>query len=233
MQDLIDWAVGPAFRFAAAVFVLGLLRHVGLTLLAVRVARRRAGDRSLPMASIRRATWSWLFPARRLSHHPGFTLASVVFHIGVILTPLFLAGHVLLIERAIGLSWPVLPAMVADILTIVALAGIAVLAGVRLFARTPAKLSRSGDIVLLFVVGLPLLSGFLVMHPGLHPIPFAPLFLVHVLSANLLLAAAPFTKLVHLALLPATQLVSEVGWKFPADGGERVATALGKENQPI
>ena len=29
------------------------------------------------------------------------------------------------------------------------------------------------------------------------------------------------------------QLVSEAGWHFPADAGEKVAEALGKENQPV
>ena len=49
----------------------------------------------------------------------------------------------------------------------------------------------------------------------------------------LALLVAPFTKLVHIALMPATQYVSEVGWHFVPDAGEKVAKALGKENQPI
>jgi hypothetical protein len=43
----------------------------------------------------------------------------------------------------------------------------------------------------------------------------------------------PFSKLGHIVLLPATQLVSEVGWRFPAESGDDVARALKKENVPI
>jgi nitrate reductase gamma subunit len=83
------------------------------------------------------------------------------------------------------------------------------------------------------MVALPFLSGFLLMHPALNPFSFAATHLVHMLAGDLALALTPFTKLVHISVFPTTQLVSEVGWHFRPDAGERVAKALGKENQPI
>ena len=70
-------------------------------------------------------------------------------------------------------------------------------------------------------------------HPGLNPFAFELTLLLHFLSGSVLLALIPFTKLVHVVFFPATQLISEVGWRFKPDAGERVAEALGKENQPV
>jgi hypothetical protein len=53
------------------------------------------------------------------------------------------------------------------------------------------------------------------------------------LSANLLLVLIPLTKLSHMVLLPATQLVTELAWHFPPDAGSKVAVSLGKESEPI
>jgi hypothetical protein len=36
-----------------------------------------------------------------------------------------------------------------------------------------------------------------------------------------------------MALLPFTQLVSQLAWHFPQDAGTRVAVTLGKENEAI
>jgi nitrate reductase gamma subunit len=233
MEAWLDFARGPFFRFALALFVLGLIRHVVITWLSVRDALKKADDKKLPGEAIRKATVRWIFPMRAFNEKKSFSVASVVFHVGVILAPLFLTTHVLLIERAIGLSWPTLPNLLADILTLAAIAGIVFMFASRVSTPEGRALTRSQDLWVLILVGLPFLSGFLAMHPVLNPLPFSFTMLVHVLSANVALAIVPFTKLVHIALMPATQYVSEVGWHFPADAGEKVAKALGKENQPV
>ncbi len=233
MESWIEWARGPAFRLALALLLLGLLRHVLLTVIGVREAMRKAGDKVLPGKRIRAAVLSWLFPVKRLGTRTVFSTASVIFHLGALLTPLFLLTHVVLVRESIGLSWPTLPPLGADLLTLAALLGLAVMLAIRVASRPVRVLSRFGDYALLVLTALPFLTGFLLAHPAWNPIPFGPAMLLHVLSADLLMALIPFTKLVHIALLPATQLVSEVGWHFIPDAGEQVARTLGKENQPI
>ena len=72
------------------------------------------------------------------------------------------------------------------------------------------------------MVALPFASGYLLMHPFLNPFAFESTFLVHVMSANLVLVLMPTTKLSHAVLLPSVQLVSEVGWHWPKESGSRV-----------
>ena len=233
MEAWLDWAAGPAFRFALALLVLGILRHVFLLVSGIRGAMARAGDKRLPWPAIRKATALWLFPSGHMRKSPFFSAVSLIFHIGLILAPLFLVSHVLLIEKSIGLSWPTLPALAADLLTVATILGLGTVFVIRISNRQMRALNRPVDLWLLALLFVVFTAGFLAMHPKLNPVPFDAMLLVHLLSANLALALVPFTKLVHFVMLPPTHLVSEVGWHFPPDAGEKVAAALGKENQPI
>ena len=63
--------------------------------------------------------------------------------------------------------------------------------------------------------------------------PARALVLAHMLLANLVLIAAPFTKIAHCVLYPVLQLVFTLGWHFPAATGEHVARTLAKEKEPV
>ena len=56
MHAWLEWARGPVFLFCFSFMVLGLVRHVWLTLWETTRIMRRAGDKSLPLAAIGRAT---------------------------------------------------------------------------------------------------------------------------------------------------------------------------------
>jgi len=233
MQAWIEWARGPVFVFAFSFMVLGLARHVALTVWEARRTMRRAGDRSLPLAAIGRATLTWLFPAGALARHALFTTTSVVFHVAILVVPVLLAGHIALWTAALGVGWPAIPNAVADTLTLLAIVTAVALSVQRLTAPATRAISRPSDHLLLFAVALPFASGFLAMHPALNPFGFERTLFVHVMSGNLLLVLVPLTKLSHVVLLPGTQLVSEVGWRWPSDSGSRVGAALGKEAEPV
>ncbi len=233
MEAWIEWARGPLFWAALTFMILGLLRHVVITLLEVNRAIRRAGDKDLPYRQVARATVSWIVPVRKLSNRVVLSLRSVAFHISILLVPLFLAGHIALWERGTGMSWPALPNLVADILTIAAVLTSALLVVQRAMARASRSLSRFQDYAIPPVIAVPFVSGLLVMHPEWSPIPYATVLLVHVISADLVLILIPLTKISHCALLPLTQVVSELAWRFPPESGSRVGATLGKEGEPV
>ena len=76
MEFWIEWARGPGFTFACVFMLLGLLRHLLLTVWEVLRARRRAGDKSLPYLQICVATLRWLFPVDKWKSEPLFSLTS-------------------------------------------------------------------------------------------------------------------------------------------------------------
>ena len=225
--------MGPLFWTALAFMILGLLRHVGLTLWEIGKAYKKAGDKNFPVGKLAGTTAHWLFPVTRVWNRGLYSLTTILFHIGVILVPLFLAGHIELWRAGTGLSWPSLPNGIATTLTWIVIATSIVVVVQRLAAKDSRALSRFQDYALPLFIAIPFITGFFVMHPAWNPFSRDPVLLVHVLSADLLIFMVPVTKLSHMILMPFTQLVSELAWHFPEDAGSRVGVTLGKENEPI
>lgn len=233
MDTWIELARGPLFRIALAALTIGLAYRLVASASQVILAWRSAGDRRIPLRSVATATLSWLLPVRLFRQRPLYGIASLVFHIGIIALPLFLAGHVVLVRSWLPSSWPQLPSGVADVLSVLAfLALAAVLAG-RLAARPTRALTRFQDVAVLGLLLLLVGFGFLAAHPELSPFPARTMLLLHILAGDLALALTPVTKIAHCIISPFTQLVFELAWHFPADSGRHVVTALGKEGEPV
>jgi nitrate reductase gamma subunit len=213
--------------------VLGLIRHAVVTVSEVRRMVGRAGNKDVAYRQVLAVTIKWLVPLGQMRQRFLFSITSLLFHVAIILVPMLLAGHIALWRSGIGLSWPAISNGLADVLTITAIATAVLLVVQRAVARDSRALSRFSDYVIPLLIAVPFVSGFLVMHPTLNPLSHNAALLVHIMSANLLLILIPVTKLSHIVLLPATQLVSEVGWHFPPDAGKKVGVDLGKDGQLI
>jgi nitrate reductase gamma subunit len=233
METLTNWLRGPLFWAALGWALLGLLRHVLVTVWEVRRIVRQAGDPRVAYRRVVQGTLTWLFPLAHLRNRPLFSATSVLFHAAVILVPLFLAGHVALWQDALGVSWRALPDALATTLTVLALITAAALVLQRLLARDARSLSTAQDYLVPLLVALPFATGLLLAHPGWSPLAHETAFFLHVLTADVVLFLTPLTKLSHMALLPLTQLVSETAWHFPPDAGARVEIALGKVGEPV
>jgi nitrate reductase gamma subunit len=233
LEYWIDIARGPVFRAAVAFAVLGLLRHAVVTVWELRRMARRAGDKQIPYGQVLRATVKWLVPLDHVWQRFWYSVSTLTFHVAIIVVPLFLAGHIALIEAGTGLTWPALTSGAADILTIVAIVTALVLVTQRLAARDTRTLSRFRDYMLPLVIAVPFVTGFFVTHAAWNPFPYQATLLIHVVSADVLLVLIPITKLSHIVLLPTTQLVSELAWHFPPSAGRAVGAQLGREELPI
>ena len=60
MDQWMEWARGPLFRFAFAMMLLGLLRLVALNVMGLVSLTRRARDRRIPTQTVIRDTARWL-----------------------------------------------------------------------------------------------------------------------------------------------------------------------------
>jgi nitrate reductase gamma subunit len=234
MENVTHFVRGPLLLFAFMVLFLGLLRQLVITAVELWRAYEKAGDQRVPVSFLFKRSLGWIFPVNAMRGTRTFyTFASLLFHAGMLLVPLFLAGHVELVRRGIGLSWPTLPPGVADGLTLAALVGLASLAFLRLADRASRTLGTFQDWFLLALCSTAFLSGYFVAHPSTNPLPFTVMYLVHLLSAELILLLLPFTKLAHAALFPFTRISWELGWHFVPGSGERVREALGKAGEPV
>jgi nitrate reductase gamma subunit len=225
MDYWLDLARGPLFAAALLVFALGMLRHVLLQLHALVFNKGRR---------LKQVTWrrvaldslSWAVPLRHLVRGTIFISAtSFLFHVGAVLVPLFYPGHIVLWEEFLGVGLPALGRGVADTLTLTTIGCCVLLLGYRVVIRRARDLSRPSDYILLVMVLLPFLSGYLAAHPAVNPLPWGGMLLIHIVSAELLMIAAPFTKLSHIVLFVFDRL-SLVHWQLRPGAGKKVAEAL-------
>ena len=233
MDTWLELARGPFFWTALAIMILGLGRQFMLTLWEAAMIYQRAGDKNIPVRRVTRETLQWLVPLSRMRNRWPYSLTTFLFHVGVVLVPLFLAGHVELWKRGTGLAWPSLPQTVATWLTLgTVAAGIAAVVQ-RAAARASRPLSRFQDYAIPLFISAVFGSGFMVMHPAWNLFSRDGALLAHALCGDLLILLGPLSKLSHMILLPFTQMVSELSWHFPPGAGSRVAVTLGKEHEPV
>ena len=229
MIDWLEWARGPAFVFSFTLMILGLLRILILTIWGIAKTLLRAGDKKVAWKNLITTSLGWILPFKKLKQRVWYSLASILFHIGIIIVPIFLIEHVALWRRGIGVSWFTISRTLADGLTLLTIAMIILLLIGRLGSQEARTLTRGQDVILPLIILIPFIFGFLASHPSFNPFVYQATMLVHVLSSDLIMCLIPFTKLCHCVILPFTQIVAEVGWHFPPNSGTQVRMSLGKE----
>lgn len=233
MEAWIEFGRAPLFRLCFSLMVLGLARIVILTVIGMIEALRRNDDKIVPWNDLIKKTVSWLFPVTKLmTKRPFYSLVSFIFHIGLILVPLFLAAHVLLWEKSFGFAWFKIPQSIADLLTLLVIVGGIILFLMRVLYRPARAISRKQDYIWPLMLVVPFITGYVCVNGSISSVAYQWLMLIHVLSANLIMIIIPFTKIAHCMLIPFSQLVTGIGWKFPKGAGDKVIETLGFKDQP-
>ena len=233
MTAWIDFARGPLFRLCFALMVLGLLRIFVMTLLGIKEAYQRNTDKIVSWKEIRYQTFAWLFPIGRLwKQRPIYSVFSFLFHVGMIITPIFLASHVLLWRNSAGFGWPALPEGLANWLALLVIfTGTGIFLG-RVLHSGARKLSRLQDFLWPLLIMTPFVTGYIASNAVISPRSYQEMMLVHIYAGDLIMLMIPFTKLAHCVLAPLSQLVTGIAWKFPVGAGDRVAETLGLSDRP-
>lgn len=229
LEQWIDLAKGPLFAFSFLVMTLGLMRLVLVQVYSL-ILRKGRRLRNVPWNKIAVEAASWAVPVKHLI--PGtrlFSITSYLFHVGVILVPLFLADHVVLWEAFLGINLPAIGMALADVLTIFTMICIVVLFACRMFIPRLRSMSTFTDYALLGLILVPFVTGFLAAHPGYNPFSWQSVILFHILSSELLFICVPFSKLSHVVLF-FFERISQLHWQLRPGAGDKVAeTLFGKE----
>lgn len=191
-MSFLEFAEGPMFYAAAAIFVVGVIwRMAGILMMG------RKPDLSPPRGSAAAG-----FVKGNLRHflpRAGFAqrtwmhvLGGWGFHLGLFVLFFFAAPHIVFIEKFTGLSWPALPRWGFIIAAEVAFAGLIVL-WVRRFSDPVMRLiSDWDDHVGSWLTFIAMLTGCLALqeaHDSLRAI--------HMLAVNIWLIYFPFSRLMH------------------------------------
>jgi hypothetical protein len=204
MEQWLEWARGPVFRACFAIMLLGLARAVVLnTASAVSlIYDSRKKGRAVSWGPVVTATLQWMFPVKKgFQARAVFSFTSMLFHVSIILTPIFLGAHILLWERGLGIRWPALGSVAADYLTL-----LAIFTELR-SSRKGRRQRQSGHqppagLLPPLLIIVPFASGYLAMHRTSTRSANGTMF-VHVMAGNLIFLLIPFTKMSHVALFLA------------------------------
>jgi len=234
MESTIEFMGGPLFRLCFVMMLLGLLRILLLDIWGAYTAYRKAGDKSMPWKLIISHGLEWLFPIRRVARNrPVYSIFSIFFHIGLLIVPIFLFAHVQLWKQEIGISWFTLPYNLAYWLTMSTIFfGFALFVG-RLLNRSSSFLSRKQDYFWPLLLLIPFITGFICAHLSVSPKHYELFMFIHILAANLIFLLIPFTKIAHCVLMPLSQVICTLAWKFPPDTDNDIAATLNKKGESV
>ena len=216
---MLEILTGPLLKLALTVFAVGLLVRVvlyikGLDWRLERVAYAYGGSRG-----VKGAIWSvfkWLIPFGTHSWRKQLftTIAFFLFHAGVVICPLFLAGHMILLEETVGFSLPSLPTAVGDVLAALGFLGGVMLMLRRITLPQVRILTDKQDWAILVLCLITLGSGIIARYQfGAYDFWLT----LHVLAGEIILFIAPFTKLSHIALFFASR--AQLGMDFAIKRG--------------
>lgn len=200
--QILEFLTGPMLWASFLIFFGGMLFRIvwyvhGLDWRLDRVAYKP--NLGFGLKGAFHSILCWIIPFRTYGwkKHPAMTLAFFCFHIGAIIVPLFLAGHNVIMQVNFNFSLPSLPMEVADALTLLAIAGIAMMALRRLTKPEVRILSTTYDWFILVLAAAPFVTGFIAR---LGVSDYTMWLIAHIVVSEALLILAPFTKLSHIVL---------------------------------
>ena len=127
--------------------------------------------------------------------YPVTTMISIVFHLILILLPLFIEGHNILLDTSWGFTLPMVPCHYADNLTMICIVCGLFFLFRRLLTKRVRAVSFFSDYMIIVMVILPFLTGFIAYH---RLLPYYAVLNAHIITGQLMLVAIPYTRLVHM-----------------------------------
>jgi len=199
---MYEFARGPMVWIALLTFFFGCLYRI------IWIIRESKKDKVVhpymnwkySLRSI--AHWIVPFGSRNMRLRPAFTVMSFLFHICLLLTPVFVLGHVLLWKESWGISWWTLPENLSNIMSIVVVLSVIVFALRRIADPTVRMVTSSSDFLLLLVVVAPFLTGIMAYY---QLFDYRTAITIHMFTGALWLMIIPFTRIVHMLFFPFTR----------------------------
>ncbi len=192
---------GPLVTIAVIIFILGLLyqgiqffrltkkKEWGTPPSSIEIKREKktiTQQISEALSALNGTLWKT---------DPVLTIITSVFHICLIVAPLFLLGHNILLDQSWGVSLFSLPEFLSNILTIVVLICGVYFLSRRLFLARVRAITTAYDYLVLLIALAPFLTGFFAYQQWLN---YQTMIFLHILSGELMLITIPFTKLGHM-----------------------------------
>ncbi len=223
---MYEFVTGPLAWLAFIVFFAGVVYRVvwyfrGLHWQMDRVAYRPHLKFGIKGAI--RSIFYWILPFGTVGWRakPFMTILFFVFHVGLLITPIFLQAHNVLLQERWGISLWTISDATADSLTVLMIVAALFLVLRRIAYPEIRILTTAYDYLLLAISVAPFLTGFVAYHQyGNHEL----WVILHVICGEIMLVAIPFTKLSHFVLFFCSR--AQIGMDFGIKRGGRKGTSF-------
>ncbi len=199
---MYEFVTGPLAWLTFIVFFLGVVYRIvwyfrGLHWQMDRVAYNAHLKYGIKGAI--RSIFLWLVPFGSVGWRskPFMTILFFVFHIGLVVTPIFLQAHNILLRERWGFSLWTISDATADTLTILMIVAALFLVLRRIAYPEIRILTTAYDYLLLAISVAPFITGFIAAH---HYSNYEFWLILHIICGEIMLVAIPFTKLSHSVL---------------------------------
>ena len=203
MHAIYEFVSGPLAWVAFVVFIVGsFYRLIDMIRLVNKKEKFIFSYMSWKYSFRSMLKWITPFGSEGWKHNPSLTIVTFVFHICLILVPVFLLSHIILWDESWNISWWSLPDSVADIMCLVVIASCIFFLIRRITSPEVQYVTSVSDYVILAIVAAPFITGFLAYHQWFG---YQVFVILHILSGEIMLMAIPFTRLSHMLYSPFTR----------------------------
>ena len=224
---MYEFITGPLLWLSFGVFIVGMIVRMVLYIKGLDWQMDRVTytvNVAYGIKGALRSIFFWLFPfgTRSWRQKPGMTVLFFVFHIGLIITPVFLQAHNIILKERWGISLWTIPGPVADVMTVAVMVAVLFLVLRRISFPEVRILTTAYDYLLLAIAVAPFVTGFLA---GLQVPGYSVWVMAHIICGEIMLIAIPFTKLSHVILffLSRAQIGMDYGIKRGGMKGKGLA----------
>jgi nitrate reductase gamma subunit len=208
---MYDFSRGPLVWIALSVFFFGSL--IKLVLIILQAKKDKVVHPYWNLKFGTRSLIHWMIPygSVNMRKRPLFTALSFLFHLCLLMTPIFALGHVMLWNESWGISWWTLPDGVTNLMTFVVIITGVIFILRRIADPTVRYVTSWKEYMLVILAIAPYLTGLMAYY---QIFDYDTVIVIHMWTGALWLIAIPFTWLSHMFYFPFTRsyMGSEFGY---------------------
>lgn len=196
-MDLYSFSTGPLLWVIFSIFILCVLAR--MTFFMAAITRSPKLKALGPFAAIL-SFFRFFAPFHvGILKRPIYAPLRHIFHICLVVVPIWLAGHITLWEESrLEWSWTAIPDEWADVMTLIVITLAAFFFVRRVIMKDIRRNSSVMDFVVILLTALPFLSGYFLKHSTIESVPFLSdkMWFIHVFSscAMILMAGVLFCR---------------------------------------
>ena len=130
--------------------------------------------------------------------NPVMGIISLVFHLLLFITPVFLSAHNIIADLTIGISLPAIPEQLTDIFALLIMALGGFFLARRIFIPRVRMISTVRDYLTLLLVMDPFMSAIIAYH---HFFNYRVVIYAHMIIGEMAIIIIPFTGLIHMPFI--------------------------------